>query len=83
MSRVPVFAALVGGLAAGCASPGEHAAAADEQVYELLDARRSELFGDPAGFRVEPATDRLRNALLERPEELVADVRAFFHDLRG
>lgn len=60
--------------AAACSTPEEYAAAADEETYELLDARRSELFNDPAGFRVEPAADRLRLLLLEQPEALAQPI---------
>jgi outer membrane protein TolC len=60
--------------AAACSTPEEYATAADREVYELLDARRSELFNDAAGFRVEPAADRLRVRLLEQPDALVEPV---------
>lgn len=61
-------------LLAACATPEEHATNADNEVYAELDARRNELFNDPAGFRVEPAADRLRIMLLEQPDALTAPV---------
>jgi len=72
MSRVAVlgWAILAALAAAGCAAPAEQAAAADAEVYALLDERRAELFDRPAGFTVEPAAERLRAKLLLAPESL-------------
>lgn len=52
-------------LAGGCATPEEHIADADDQVYALLDQRRAELFEKDAGFRMERSADALREQLLE------------------
>lgn len=70
MRRLWPFLAAIAGLAGACATPEEHAANADQEVYALLDARRSELFSDPAGFRVEPEADRLRTTLMSQPDTL-------------
>ena len=51
-------------LVASCQSPEAMLADADEEAYELLDARREELFGDPAGFRIERSDETLRSRLL-------------------
>jgi outer membrane protein TolC len=61
-------------LLGACASAEQDAAAADAEVYTLLDARRAELFADPAGFRVEPAAERLRMRLLAAPDEAAEQV---------
>lgn len=61
-------------LAPACASPAEQVAAADAEVYALLDQRRAELFEQPAGFRVEPAADRLRDRLMGAPGSLTEPV---------
>ena len=60
---LPLCAALL--LAGGCATPEEHIADADDQVYALLDQRRAELFEKDAGFRMERSADALRAQLLE------------------
>lgn len=65
---------LAAALAAGCAAPAEQAAAADAEVYALLDERRAELFGQPAGFTVEREAERLRERLLDAPDALVEPV---------
>jgi outer membrane protein TolC len=51
-------------LVAACQSPEAMLTDADEEAYELLDARRAELFDDPAGFRIEREDDSLRARLL-------------------
>lgn len=61
-------------LAGACSTPEEYSAAADQEVYELLDARRMELFDDPAGFRVEPAAERLRVRLIAEPDSLAEPI---------
>jgi len=50
--------------AGGCATPEEHVADADDQVYALLDQRRAELFEMEPGFRVERSPEALRMQLL-------------------
>lgn len=57
---LPLFCAL----AVNCATPEEHRTAADEEVYNLLDERRSALFNHPAGFSVDRTADSLRARLL-------------------
>ncbi len=64
----PCHGLAVCALLGACASAEQHAAAADAEVYALLDARRAELFADPAGFRVEPEAERLRTRLLAAPD---------------
>ena len=51
-------------LAAACQSPEAMLTDADEEAYELLDARRAELFDGPAGFRIERPGGSLRARLL-------------------
>lgn len=48
----------------GCRSAEEHAAAADAQVYRLIEQRRAELFGEGSAFRIEPPEDSARQRLL-------------------
>ena len=62
-----LFAALVAApLVLACRSPEEHRAAADREVYAILEQRRAALFGagGEAGFTIEPPRDTLRERLL-------------------
>jgi len=72
----PVLPWLLLSLALSCASPEKQAAAADEEVYALLDARRDALFDRPAGFRVERSEDAMRAQLVGK-----ADIEALQLDL--
>jgi len=51
-------------LGSGCLGPEEHRRSADEEVYALIDARRDQLFSAGSGFRLEGATDSLRQRIL-------------------
>lgn len=51
-------------LVGACVSPDEYLEQADAEVYSLIDARRSALFDEAGGFRLEPPTDSLRQSIL-------------------
>ncbi|MDP6409428.1 MAG: TolC family protein [Planctomycetota bacterium] len=62
IQRNSLCAALL--VSAACQSPAEHAAAADESVYALIEARRAALVGEAAPFEITPAPDSLRQRIL-------------------
>jgi outer membrane protein TolC len=47
-----------------CRSAAEWREHADAEVYSLLDARRAKLFAEPGGFRIDPPTGSMREAIL-------------------
>lgn len=51
-----------------CRSPEEWAERADRDVYELVQARRAELFGQSDPFSIEPPADSLRQRIRAAPE---------------
>jgi len=60
LSLLPGLGLLLG----GCLTPQEHREEADREVYAILEERRAALFGDGAGFTIEPPEDSLRARLL-------------------
>ena len=64
MPRHPWILALLPLVAAGCMTPEEYKAEADEEVYALVDARREALFRHEPGFNIEPNPDSLRQRIL-------------------
>ena len=64
----PHPARILGGLLfaflCSCSTPEEYRQEADEEVYQLVQERRAELFGDGALFSIEPPADSLRQKLL-------------------
>ena len=51
-------------VAVACRTPEKYRLEADEEVYALLDTRRDALFGDEAGFTIDPPPDSLRQRIL-------------------
>jgi len=62
-------------LASGCRSRADYRQAADEDVYEIVAARRAELADAPDAFTIEAPADGLRARLCEQTEtELELDL---------
>lgn len=70
--RATALAALALLSTAACRSAEEHAAAADREVYEIVEARRAELFGEDAAFTIDPPEDSLRQRILRGEAEAAA-----------
>ena len=64
MRRTLIVCSLLGATLLGCKSAEEFAAEADEQVYELVEARRASLFAEEGAFTIEPNPDSLRERIL-------------------
>jgi outer membrane protein TolC len=59
-----LLALAAGSMWSSCRSPEDYAAAADEEVYALLDARLSALASGQTDFSIAPPTDSLRAKVL-------------------
>jgi len=71
MLKAPWTLAFLPLLAAGCMSPEEYKAEADEEVYALVDARREALFRREPGFNIEASPGSLRQRILDGELEAV------------